>query len=510
MLDDAQTPGSPGWWLLRLGARLSRDRARFDELECYHRGDHPLPFGNRKMREAYKRLQAMARSNFVNLVAETVLERLKVVGFRSGASGTDDVDRQAWGWWQANSLDANAGLVHRAAVVMGRAYVIVNDNPRTPGSPLVTGEDPRQVIHESSPENRHEVRAALKTFYDDVEGADLAVLYLPDALYYYRSTRPVAKMANPWQPDCWEVDTTKDWAPDGTARNVLGEVPVVPFINRPDLSGNCLGEFEDNTDIQDRINVTMLDRMVISAMQAYRQRYATGIDLEDADGNAQSEFDPGADLLWVVPDDKAKFGEFSPADLQPLIGAIESDIQHLAAITRTPPHYLIGAVVNVSGDALAAAETGLVSKVIERQVEYGEAWEAVYRLAGKVQGQQVPPDCEVIWRDPEFRTLTELASASVQLMSAGVPWRTRMAMLDKSPQEIDRMEVERAHDAMLAASLAPLPVSEGGEVGSRGVAFAPESLPGQAPAPKPAPPPRPGAPVPAPPPGNAARPAPGR
>lgn len=491
MLEDAQIPGSPGWWLLRLGAALSRDRERLDTLYQYWAGDHPLPFGNRKMREAYKRLQQQARSNYTGLVAETILERIKVLGFRTGSSTgsslvgatstaavADQTDQEAWGWWQANRMDANSGLVHRAAVVMSRSYVIVGPDPKRPGMPLVTGEDPRCVIHESDPTDRYHVRAALKVWRDDVEQCDFAVVYLPDRICYYRSTKPMTKDQSPWQPQKWEPDAD-DYNPDGVAANPLGEVPVVPFLCRPDLAGNALGEFEDVTDVQDRINTVVLDRMVISAMQAYRQRWGKGIDIEDENGNAQGYFDPGADLLWLVPDENAQFGEFGATDLRPLIEATQSDVTHLAAITRTPPHYLIGAIVNVSGDALAAAETGLVSKVVEREQEFGESWEAVYRLAGKVQGRELPDDCEVIWKDPQFRTLTELASANVQLMSAGVPWRTRMEMLGKTPTEIDRMEAERAHDAMLTQALAPLSIAEGGTLGSRGISYTDKATPAQ-------------------------------
>jgi hypothetical protein len=180
-----------------------------------------------------------------------------------------------------------------------------------------------------------------------------------------------------------------------------------------------------------------------------------GVDPEDDKGNPQTLFDPGADLIWVTPEEKAEFGDFSATDLSPLIKAIDSSVQALCAITRCPPHYLIGQIVNASGDALAAAETGLTMKVAEREQEFGESWEAVYRLAGKVLGVDVPQDAEVIWKDPQFRTLTEMASASVQLQASGVPWRTRMEMLDKSPSEIERMDKERQDDAKVAAMAAP-------------------------------------------------------
>jgi hypothetical protein len=453
VLDDTTTPGAPGWWLLRLGKRLTADRDRFDRLEAYAQGKHPLPFGNRKMREAYKRLQAQSRSNYVGLVGETLLERIKVQGFRSGGSGSDTTDTRAWGWWQENRMDANSGLVHRAAVVMSRAYVIVGDDGT--GRPLVTGEDPRQVIHESDPEDRYAIRAALKVWTDDVEAKAFAVLYLPDSIHYYRSRMPLSRETEPWRLSAWDIDLSNTFAPDGAAVNELGEVPVVPFTCRPDLAGNGLGEFEDVTDIQDRINTITLDLSVISGMQAYRQRWVKGIDVEDENGNPQTTFDPGADLLWATPESAAQFGEFNPTDISPLIKAIDNSVQTLCAITRCPPHYLLGQMSNLSGDALAAAETGLVSKVVEREQEFGESWEAVYRLAGKVMGATVPADAEVIWKDPQFRTLTELAAASVQLEAAGMPWRSRMAMLDKSPQEIERMQKEREEDAALNA---PIPV----------------------------------------------------
>jgi len=345
VLPDAKTPNSPDWWLLRLGARLGGDIPRMDRLDDYWRGNHPLPFGNMKMREAYRKFQKQSKTNFCKLVAESVVERLKVTGFRTGGDGSETLDKQAWGWWQSNHLDADSGLVHRAAIVMSRAYVIVGEDPDHPGQPLVTGEDPRQVIHESSPTNRRKRLAALKTWWDDINSRQQAVLYLPDSIHYYRGRTQKQPPTNMWTQAAWEPDVSDDY-PDGYAVNTLGEVPVVPFMCCPDLGGNTLGEFEDVLPVQDRINTEVLDRMVISTMQAYRQRWATGVDLTDENGNPAGGFDPGADLLWNVADDAAKFGEFQPADLTSVLKAVEADVQHLAAITRTPPHYLLGSIIN--------------------------------------------------------------------------------------------------------------------------------------------------------------------
>jgi hypothetical protein len=57
-------------------------------------------------------------------------------------------------------------------------------------------------------------------------------------------------------------------------------------------------------------------------------------------------------------------------------------IQHVAAQTRTPPHYLLGqSGAFPSGESLKATETGLVAKVKRKQTTFGETWEEAMRLA---------------------------------------------------------------------------------------------------------------------------------
>ncbi len=497
MIDATPVPGDPLWWLLRLGQRLSDDIGRFNVLERYWLGDPPLPYGNKKMREAYIRLQRQARTNFGGLVTEAVLERMKVVAFRAGGTESIETDKTAWDWWQRNNLDADQGLVHRAAATMSRSYVLCglndhddDDDPDGPGSTgkvLVTAEDPRQVIHEASPENRRKILAGLKTWWDNVENCQIAVLYLPTEIHYFRTVDRSKDDQSPiWDLRFWEYDDSEH--ADGVAPNPLGRPPLVVFTNRPLMSGYGIGEFEDVIDILDRINTTILDRLVIQAMQAYRQRYVTGMEVQDEDGRVEANFDPGADLLWAIPDEKAKFGEFNPTDITAILKGIEADVAHLAAITRTPASYLLAGIVNVSGNALALTETGLVSKIEEREAEFGNSWEEVYRMVGDLTGHKIGFDAEVVWKDPQFRSMNEMAAASVQLMHAGVTWRTRMAKLGFSPQEIERMEAERLQEAMLASILAPLSMAEGGMLGTRGVTYTePGVLPGAVGAASPAP-----------------------
>jgi hypothetical protein len=449
-IEDVTTPETPAWWLMYLGRRLDDEKARLELLNQYDLGNHPLPQGHRRAKEAYKRFQKQSRTNFTGLVSEAVLDRLQVTGFRMGGSADLAADNAARSIWQDSYMDADSSIVMRDALVMGRSYVTVGPADSESGV-VLTPEDPRQVIHAARPDNRREVRAALKTWFDDVTNRLYGVVYLPDTITYF--TGSPSRGGSVWQAARWELDTTE--GDQGVAVNPLRPlVPVVPFVNRPEKRRGGFGEFEDVLDLQDRINQHVLDRLVTSATQAFRQRHMTGAKLE-------TQFDPGADLIWWVEDDKASFGDFTQSDLRMFIDCIGSDVEHLASVTRTPPYYMLGKMANLSGDALTAAEAGLVAKAYRRMAQFGESWEATLALGFRLIGREAAIDAETIWADPERRNEAGSADASVKKNSVGVPWRQLMEDLGYSPQQIDRMEVLRAADLVRAALLAPLPTALG-------------------------------------------------
>lgn len=443
---DGTVPGSPGWWFQRLLTRQMERLPRLERLHRYYIGDHDLPEGDERVRETYRRFQRRARSNYTGLVAESVLERLRPLGFRAGGSATSADDTDAWRIWQANHMDSDIGLVFRAALSMREAYVIVRPPDGTRGPyPVLSAEDPRETIAEMDPEDKRKPLAALRMWADCVRNQHRALLMLPDATH-----SAVAPLDGGL--------TTESWTWSVSQPNSVGRVPVVRFPNRMDLMGHCRAEFEDVMDIQDRVNSTLLDRLVIAKMQAYRQRWVTGAVFEDEDGNPLEPFKPGVDLVWAVADENARFGDFSQADLSPLLSAVRDDVRDMAAISRTPPHYLLGEFVNASGDAFSQSETGHVAKVSERMAHYGEAIEDVIRLAYAFLDDPRAStfDSEVIWADPQYRSLAEKADAAAKMSAAGVPWRTLMAtVLGYSPPEITRMASERSADALLTAATAP-------------------------------------------------------
>lgn len=469
MAIDASTPESPGWWLARLGKQILDERDELDRLQAYADGCPPLPSVPGVDPLDAQEWMKIARANWTGLVIDSTTERLHVDGFRFGKSGSSrakakTADDDANRIWQENSLDADADLVHYGAMSQRRAFVLVEKGDD--GRPVLTHETPRQVAVEYVPGSRRNAAAGLKLWRDDWTGDTRATLWLPDMIYHFVTTahNPTfsTRVASLRQ---WDALSTPN-ATDGQSVNELGTVPFGVFTNRRNRRLAGFAEHEDVLSIQDRINLSLINLIAAMRYGAFRQRWAAGLEVDEdpVTGEKIQPFKLDIKKLWTTADPDVKFGEFASTDLIPYVKAVESAVQDLAAISRTPPHYLLGQVVNVSGDALKAAETGLVSKVRDRQRNFGESWESVMRLAFAVLGdteRATAFDAETVWRDPESRSISELADAAVKTDAAGVPWRQRMEDMGYTPQEIDRMEIDRAADALLAPqppAVQPAPV----------------------------------------------------
>jgi hypothetical protein len=110
-----------------------------------------------------------------------------------------------------------------------------------------------------------------------------------------------------------------------------------------------------------------------------------------------------ANKILTFDDPDTKLGEFSAASLQGYIDSRRDSLRNLAAISQTPAHALRGELVNLSAEALAAAEQAERRKITERETMFGEAWEQTLALAGTIAGFETDDSAEVRWRDTEAR-----------------------------------------------------------------------------------------------------------
>jgi hypothetical protein len=446
---DTQTPNSPGWWFKRLFDRLVDRQGHFDKLDSYYRGTNGIPVhANKQVSESYRRLMSVSGANFARLIVEATRERMTPLGFRTGSVSDELGDEVAWRIWQANSLDADHMLIDRATLSMGAAYAIVGGVDPEIGVPLITPEDPREVICEVDPARRRKVRAALKVFTDDVMGLERAYVYLPG--FVVRASRPITTDTGPasvMNMDAWNWDGPPEALPAPV-------VPVVPFYNLTGINGTPEGEFEGHLATLDRINYTILTRVEAMTMQAFRQRGIKGLPLTDADGDEidyEGDFLAGPGELWHLPD-TADIWESGLIDLTPILSSEKQDITTLAGATSTPMSYLFPDDSGGSAEGAQLKRESVTFKARDRMRQQGESYEQMMSLALLFAGESeraTRSDMEIIWASPERYTLAERASAAAQLKDVVPNSTIAREVLQFTPQEIARMRAEQLADVLM-------------------------------------------------------------
>jgi hypothetical protein len=394
-------------------------------------------------RQAFRKLLRESAANWCELVVNAVAERLQVTGFRFDGEGTSDL---AWQMWQANCMDADSRLVQVDALVTGQSFVLVqaDEDGDNPTGVDITAESPFEATVLYAPGDRRKRIAGYKRF-----GGDPRDFWWPSWI-----GEPSYGMT--------EVLITPDviatWLPGGNQQEPLilpnpsGVVGMIELVPQPRTWGPPRSELTSAISIQDRINTLIFNRLVAADYGSFRQIWATGVKIArqvisgtDADGRPTestsfvSPYDIGANRLLANENPAAKFGSFPESTLAGYLAAVEQDIQQLAAITQTPPHYLVGKMANLAADAIKAAEAGLVAKVEQRASFIGEGWEEVLRTAFAVLGHPAADDvaAEVLWRDFEVRSEGQLVDALLKMRTLGVPIEVLWRKWGASPQEID-------------------------------------------------------------------------
>lgn len=398
--------------------------------DAYYEGDHVLHFATRKFRDAFGSLFAAIADNWCPLVVDSSVERLKVQGFRF--NGGQSADDDAWGIWQFNGMDAQSTMVHCEAVKLGEAYWLIEPAPRTSSDPpKITCEHPSQVIVATDPADHRNRLAALKKWRGD-DGYAMANLYLPDVTFKYRSQQKLSATSG----------GRINWQQVGMFDNRLGEVPVIPVCNAPSMLWGGTSDLQVVFPIQNALNKLLSDMLIGSEYQAFPQRVLLGMEVpRGPDGlpSRAAELQFSQSRLLTVGNEKASIGEWSASDLSAFVASREHLIHGLTAKTKMPAHYVSGESSRASGDALKAGETGLVSKVNDKKLPFGEAHEDTMRLAFRAMGDTARADsfkAETIWRDSESRTFGELVDGLVKLSTIGVPFEVLWERAGFTPTEI--------------------------------------------------------------------------
>lgn len=426
--------------LNELRRRLQTRSGRVRRLDAYYDGTQRLAALGLGLPPEMRRLQVVV--NWPRLVVDSLEERLDVEGFR--LADTADTDARLWAWWQANNLDEESSLAHLEALVAGRAFLTVGPNEDQPDVPVITPESARSMIADIDPRTRR-VRAALRLYNapDDGGSARSATLYLPDRTVFYDRV-------------------SAGWRPVDTIEHRLGQVPVVPLVNRARLADrDGRSEMADVVGLTDAACRTLTNLQGAQELLAVPQRYVLGAtreDFVDEDGKPIPAWEAYIGRILALGDPDAKVGQFTAADLRNFTEVINAYARMVSALSGLPPHFLGLVSENpASADAIRSAEARLVKRAERRTRAFSGAWEQAMRLGMLIVDGDLPPDAarlEAVWRDPSTPTYAAKADAVAKLVAAGIlPPSVAWEELGYTPEK-RRQLADAASDDPLARLMA--------------------------------------------------------
>jgi len=360
----------------------SAEQSRLNRLYAYIHNKQRFVWLPSAAPAEVRRIAEMSRVNVLGLVIDSMTQSMYVDGYRA----PKEVDEApAWNIWQRNMLDARQLGVHRAALSYGVAYTTV-----LPGKPVavVRGISPRKLTTVYGEDDDWPMWALEKR--RSAEKDSTLFRLFDDEMAYWMS-----------------VDSHGRVEFISSEKHGLGIVPVVRFLAKSDLDDEITSEIEDLIHIQDQIDMTTFGLLVVQHYGAFPQKWIAGWTAE----TAEEKLEVGASKVLTFQNPDTKLGEFKAADLSGYIESRRDSLRNLAAISQTPAHALRGELVNLSAEALAAAEQGEQHKITERETMFGEAWEQTLALAADVAGLASDPAAQVRWKDTEARALAATVDA---------------------------------------------------------------------------------------------------
>lgn len=404
------------------------ERTELDVLRRYVTGKQGLPLVIPGDAPAEVREMArISRINMIKIVVESMVQSLFVDNIRSPedpdapidpdapptpAIDPDDPAQQVWAAWQANKLDRGQAGLYRATFTYGAGYMV-----GTPGRRGRNGAA-MPVLRPLSP------RSMTTLYGDDPDWPVYAFerRKRPGTFRVYDTSERAFEIGHQPDRDKPNDRTAGEWTVLGVIEHGLPYCPVVRYLDEYDLDdgdepiSNAIeargGPTRDQTDyvagqvaplmtLQDQGDVTSFALLSAMWYTAFRQRWVVGWTPSSRTEKVRA----GASQLWTFSDhpEDVKLGEFNQTEMSGFLNSRESVAKYAATLSQTPVHELIGELVNLSAEALAAAEAGRDRKLNERETGLGESHEQMAGMVGDLMDIEVPDDLEVLWRDTSAR-----------------------------------------------------------------------------------------------------------
>lgn len=448
---DAMTPDEVNSLIAKMWLLHITDRSHLDRIYQYVKGESGRPHVPEGASDEVQALAKLSIKNILSLVRDSFAQNLSVVGYR----GTDTEENDpAWASWQRNRMDARQSEVHRPTLTYGVGYVTVCPSdvddltiwrPRSPRRMLAVYDD---VLVDAWPQYALETWVTDKDakpwrrglLYDDTYVYELDLGYLPpntvtDNYLVLTSQAPITLQG---------VGSVKRHRGSDGGMPVC---PVVRFVNMRDADDLIVGEISPLIELQRAINNVNFDRLIVSRFGAFPQRVITGWQ-----GNKDEILESSASRVWTFGDPDVSATAFPAANVESYTNLLEEMMNHVAMVAQIDPAQVTGKLINLSAEALAAAEKNEQRKLATKRESFGESWEQVLRLDAAISGNEsVANDtsAEVVWRDTEARSFGTVVDGITKLASVGVP----IAELIETIPGMTQQKAQAIRDKMTAQQM---------------------------------------------------------
>jgi hypothetical protein len=463
----------------RIHSRIVARRAEIEKNERYYLGDQNLTYATAEWLKANASRYATFSDNWCAPVSNAIGERIEVTGIKF--RNNDESANSLWDDWLRNEMEMQSSQGFLTSFNTKRSFVIVWGSEDD--EPVVSWEHPSsvEIEYEWGMLGRRR-KAALKTWVD--ETTEYATLYGPDEVFKFSrklSLSPDERAAQSlqakggnedggWEPIEPEVSGDNSWP----LPHPLGAVPVVEVPNRPILGGEPVSEVAQVIPLQDAINIlwayamyagdyaSMPARVLLNVNPPMRKVLdKTGKHIGDAPVTMKELNESRFAVFNGGAGTEAKIDSWPAAKLDVFTDVIELAVGHIAAQTRTPPHYLVSnkGLSNLAADALKAAEIGLVKKAQEFQKFATPAIREVFRLMALVKNETAKAEqvrlATIAWQNPEMRSEAQMSDALVKKKTIGYPRKYLFELDGVAPTEIDRIEgmIKDEEEAARAAAI---------------------------------------------------------
>jgi hypothetical protein len=440
------------------------DTGRFDNISEFVKGKRGLPHIPDNADEEVKEIRRISVHNVLTLVLDAFVQNLSVVGYRNADA---EENAAAWQLWQHNQMDARQAEIYSAAVKYGVSYVCVEPGARYP---VFRPRSPRQLIATyEDPQVDRWPQYALETWVDTSDAKPRRRGLLFDDTYL-------------WPLDLGEIPQMQATEEDGQARRVLfnlgensvgdprahgavinGEAvcPVVRYVNRRDSEDLVDGEIERLLKDQRAINEVNFDRLMVARFGAFPQTVLS--NWESMPEDTREVLKASMKKVWAFDED-VKAMRLPAASLDPYNGLLETLEVHVAMRAQISPAYITGKMVNLSAEALAAAEANMQRKLTAMRESHGESHEQLLQLASAMSGGEVSADDsdEVVWRDTEARSFAAIVDGITKLGQAlkdGAPIEPFLPLVPGLTQQMItaiKTYAEKARDTAASQSVTDL------------------------------------------------------